>query len=98
MWRTLGELLSTFAGFLLKLFSYKNFLVLDALILSHPFLREHWAVLLRSVRLVQFNPAQFDLEGLSSGRLQHLNALIERLDLFLMNGNILTVNIFYFVI
>uniref|UniRef100_A0A914LG48 Uncharacterized protein n=6 Tax=Meloidogyne TaxID=189290 RepID=A0A914LG48_MELIC len=77
MWRTLGELLSTFA-------------VLDALILSHPFLREHWAVLLRSVRLVQFNPAQFDLEGLSSGRLQHLNALIERLDLVLMNGKILT--------
>uniref|UniRef100_A0A915MB29 WASH complex subunit 4 n=1 Tax=Meloidogyne javanica TaxID=6303 RepID=A0A915MB29_MELJA len=64
--------------------------VLDALILTHPFLREHWAVLLRSVRLVQFNPAQFDLEGLSSGRLQHLNALIERLDLVLMNGKILT--------
>nr|CAD2203053.1 unnamed protein product [Meloidogyne enterolobii] len=77
MWRTLGDLLSTFA-------------VLDALILSHPFLREHWAVLLRSVRLVQFNPAQFDLEGLSTGRLQHLNALIERLDLVLMNGKILT--------
>ncbi|KAL7072493.1 hypothetical protein ACQ4LE_007943 [Meloidogyne hapla] len=77
MWRTLGELLSIFA-------------VLDALILSHPFLREHWAVLIRSVRLVQFNPAQFDLEGLSTGRLQHLNALIERLDLVLMNGKILT--------
>ncbi|KAF7640356.1 hypothetical protein Mgra_00000175 [Meloidogyne graminicola] len=77
MWRTIGELLSIFT-------------VLDTMILAHPFLRDHWVALIRSVRLVQFNPAQFDLEGISSNRLQHLNALIERLDLVLMNGKILT--------
>jgi hypothetical protein len=82
--------------FNLKCIRKNQFLVLDALILSHPFIRNHWAILLRSIRLVQINPAQFDLEGLFSGKLLHLNALIERLDLILMSGKILTVIIIIF--
>lgn len=64
----------------------------DEVTRAHPFLSQHWSQFVRSIRLVQHNPSQFELHAHQAGaRLQQLNAEIARLDAELMGGDIFKV-------